>query len=83
MSARGAVFAMAIAVVLVAGCSPTEEERLLREIEQEDKARAFESELYSEWRDEMLSCAEDHARTLYYGGDEYYAVTLGDLENCP
>ena len=32
--------------------------------------------------DDLLYCARQRAQTLYYGEDEYEAVTIDDLDDC-
>ena len=75
------LIALALATLLAA-CEPTEEEQIRNQFEAEERGRAHEYEIISDYRFELLSCAEDRAQSLYYGDEEYVAVTLADLEDC-
>jgi hypothetical protein len=68
------------AIVSFTACDYVSEEEQFR---REEKAAAIEDEIRNEMYWDMIFCAENHARTLYEGGDAYYAVTIDDLEQCP
>ena len=75
------LIALALAALLGA-CAPTEEEKIRNQFEAEERAAAYEDEIISAYRSELLYCAERRAQSLYYGDEEYFAVTLADLEDC-
>jgi hypothetical protein len=66
---------MAIAAVFAACAPANDEDETLRRV-------LDEGEIISDYRIDLLRCAEDRAQYLYYGEDEYFAVTLDDLEDC-
>jgi hypothetical protein len=67
---------------LLAACEPTEEATVREQFAAEESAAQYKDEIISEYRVELLSCAEHRAQSLYYGGQEYFAVTFTDLEDC-